>query len=537
MRALTPPLSFTDEPQTSGYPCPLLKKFLEPNLLIPKKKPIGNVEIDKKHQLAKYITPKNVVWCGSRPHKTIGLNTNTTLQNTGSSFERNVFICGLSGSALELPDNNALDGATEASWLIDFHYTSGTVIFSKWNTGSNKNFSILNYNGKFCIELSDGTNTFGKKATTTLPVNNTDYTIVIRWWATGNLTIHINGINQEIIDWSNGVVNQLGVTTDTYMMLAKKADAWPSGLGAYGLALALDKKIPEELAMDLSINPYQFLKPALPDLRLLYNIGGNPSVGVTIPDPRWEEPNLLIAGKKPIGEVEIDWDNKAANGLDYSYLFNNRSVKNLADKNSDGIPTSGVSFEAIDGRGLCAKFDTDSEHIAFEPFVISETATIIFVVYIDEFPDGVGSWLSNVFGDEYTTASWNSTLIIRLGQGGSSSYKKWGMMSRNSSTGEENILATRELTLGYNFLAVKLDGVNSKIFDNQGITGTGTLTDRIVHAIPNEFWLGGMNNASDNYRQFMGSCFAMNIYPNVALPDETILSMLNNSYQFLIPKV
>jgi hypothetical protein len=34
-----------------------------------------------------------------------------------------------------------------------------------------------------------------------------------------------------------------------------------------------------------------------------------------IPDPRWEEPNLLIPGKKPAAPTVIDWDNPITRGL------------------------------------------------------------------------------------------------------------------------------------------------------------------------------------------------------------------------------
>lgn len=36
-----------------------------------------------------------------------------------------------------------------------------------------------------------------------------------------------------------------------------------------------------------------------------------------IPDPRWEEPNLLIPGKKPTGPVVIDWSHTLARGAGF----------------------------------------------------------------------------------------------------------------------------------------------------------------------------------------------------------------------------
>jgi len=40
-----------------------------------------------------------------------------------------------------------------------------------------------------------------------------------------------------------------------------------------------------------------------------------------IPDPRWEEPNLLIPGKKPVGPVKIDWTHALGKGLAFGQLY------------------------------------------------------------------------------------------------------------------------------------------------------------------------------------------------------------------------
>ena len=39
-----------------------------------------------------------------------------------------------------------------------------------------------------------------------------------------------------------------------------------------------------------------------------------------VPDPRWEEPNLLIPGKKPVGPVQVDWSHPLAEGLLHYYM-------------------------------------------------------------------------------------------------------------------------------------------------------------------------------------------------------------------------
>jgi hypothetical protein len=38
-------------------------------------------------------------------------------------------------------------------------------------------------------------------------------------------------------------------------------------------------------------------------------------MAVVIPDPRWENPAMLIPDRKPVGPVQIDWSNPLTNGL------------------------------------------------------------------------------------------------------------------------------------------------------------------------------------------------------------------------------
>ena len=44
-------------------------------------------------------------------------------------------------------------------------------------------------------------------------------------------------------------------------------------------------------------------------------------MSVTIPDPRFEAPELLEPGRKPVGNIVIDWDNKNTDNLQGALLF------------------------------------------------------------------------------------------------------------------------------------------------------------------------------------------------------------------------
>ena len=70
-------------------------------------------------------------------------------------------------------------------------------------------------------------------------------------------------------------------------------------------------------------------------------------MAVVIPDPRWEMPELLTPGRKPTGNVVIDWSNPLSRGLKRYWLLNGFSElihgTKLIDQNGD------VEFLVYDG--------------------------------------------------------------------------------------------------------------------------------------------------------------------------------------------
>ncbi len=90
-------------------------------------------------------------------------------------------------------------------------------------------------------------------------------------------------------------------------------------------------------------------------------------MALSIPDPRWEMPELLIPGRKPIGAVEIDWSHPLTAGLKNFYLIKDENDKNLLNGQSCTYfqGGDGWTFGPSDGQwaGLCNAAGTDFNYI------------------------------------------------------------------------------------------------------------------------------------------------------------------------------
>ena len=79
------------------------------------------------------------------------------------------------------------------------------------------------------------------------------------------------------------------------------------------------------------------------------------SVLVPFPDPRMGMPELLVPGRKPVGEVEIDWSHPLSRGLKYCFpiLDSNLRLLNLVDnKQTDIVNTGGGLHKSITNKGI-----------------------------------------------------------------------------------------------------------------------------------------------------------------------------------------
>lgn len=82
-----------------------------------------------------------------------------------------------------------------------------------------------------------------------------------------------------------------------------------------------------------------------------------------IPDSRFEMPSLFYPGRKPVGNVKIDWSHPLARGLVGFHLMDGR---NLAKETSSRLPSGSTTY-TVDGIAfdpLGTYFTPDSQELA-----------------------------------------------------------------------------------------------------------------------------------------------------------------------------
>jgi len=98
-------------------------------------------------------------------------------------------------------------------------------------------------------------------------------------------------------------------------------------------------------------NPYGLLKQSRPDVLIGET---QPANGFNIPDAKVEMPSLFIPGRKPIGEMEIDWQNPITYNLELYLPFSNaQPLADLTGKNGDRefvTPYGSPSRHVVSGR-------------------------------------------------------------------------------------------------------------------------------------------------------------------------------------------
>ena len=102
-----------------------------------------------------------------------------------------------------------------------------------------------------------------------------------------------------------------------------------------------------------------------------------------IPDPRWEEPNLLIPGVKPTGPVVIDWGHPLARGLvscvlpDASHQSDLVSGATITQSTNSAYTHNTVERTAGSGGDITYKAITSVQSDAYSSFSIYRPDTLI----------------------------------------------------------------------------------------------------------------------------------------------------------------
>lgn len=240
----------------------------------------------------------------------------------------------------------------------------------------------------------------------------------------------------------------------------------------------------------------------------------------SIPDPRWEEPNLLLPGVKPTGPVVIDWDHPLAKGLTRCIL---PALMGDIDLVTEKIPIRSGTY-SYDANKL--NFDSSGDGV-FEYGATANVAgtgirTILTIAATNhataEFV-AIGCFNSSSGGEFF---------ILSLDQNGGFRYfVREGGNAADLKTGSAGVTEG----VKYTILGVSRSSTDHELF----IDGLSVETSS-NSSIPDDLdktSLGAWQDSSPTYTG-LGSVWAGLIWTR-ALTDTEIQSISRDPYSFLIP--
>lgn len=193
------------------------------------------------------------------------------------------------------------------------------------------------------------------------------------WWPTYNnrpLAIAINGTTPHMyVDGIDRV--RAGDTFGTSAMPNGTADdlyigarsdlATDRAMGGSIRYLMIfnDKELSQSEVAELQRDPYQILKPVsryeLPQEIL--------TEGITLPEPRFEAPALLIPNRKPVGPVTIDWTHPLAQGIVCFWLGDQGSIDLTG--NCYRVAWGGDAHIDVSKEGRIFRFDGTGDYFRY----------------------------------------------------------------------------------------------------------------------------------------------------------------------------
>lgn len=269
-------------------------------------------------------------------------------------------------------------------------------------------------------------------------------------------------------------------------------------------------------------------------------LGGLPAAAAAagasfvIPNPRWEEPNLLIPGRKPVGPVQIDWSHPLARDIEACWVT--PWGKQLRDLKGKYITTTGTNPATIQRGNLF--------------YVPSGTTGTEY----DLRPSAAGDRTLYIRGRSNLTTT-QICLSIRLGSGSfnqvSLGYNYWTTGAVNTTiTGGFSAFATRDpdphsysytaagiVAAGewFTLVGVFKSGEALKIYVNgKKLSVTSSLTFDVGDgwSAAQHTEIGGA--ADGGSTGWNGDIATAGIFTR-ALSDAEATSLSANPYQFLIP--
>lgn len=245
-----------------------------------------------------------------------------------------------------------------------------------------------------------------------------------------------------------------------------------------------------------------------------------------LPDSRLEMPELLEPGRKPVGNVKIDWEHPLTKGLVYMSLYTEEGAVNLASGERTISTNSPI---AIAEKGYCAdQSGADSSRIEAlnEEIAITDKVTCMALIN----PDNTSSYFG-IFDKSVVSVSL-SGLGFSLYTRTSNPFLRMAVTGSTATNHQSS--ASEGLTANVWQWAVGIcdgSGVNSYVNKKPNTYQAGAAGSFYTNK---NLKLGAMSNDAQHTSLFNGQR-AVDLVFNTALSEQDIFSLQDDPYQFLIP--
>jgi hypothetical protein len=256
-----------------------------------------------------------------------------------------------------------------------------------------------------------------------------------------------------------------------------------------------------------------------------------------------QEPNLITPGKKPLGDVAIDWTHPSTYGLKAGYIFNkvtgNNLIKDITGFGPDIVlATSGTEYSDISVHGGEIGLHNDATKTSYG--------------YIDagEIPGGGDDVNAIMFGI-YGWANSRGVVTIYGPSGGTTDFQVWfgttGYKAQpHGGDGTDVIAYTSNITYRrIHSLYWQNSSTNKQSFynykDGAHAKDTGTVSCTSFPASGRKFLIGtdadSLGTDGDgSLAQYFGGIYFYLFFFNREFEDDEAYSLNENPYQFLIPR-
>ncbi len=502
-------------------------KMLQPEMLQPNRKPVGDVEIDWTHPLAKDIAGCFVSGQGLRnlatgrellPYKTTlptynhgvySFNDNQVYDIVGPPNTHNwtVFTRAKNTSGLALivgaTGTSISDYGRDVSILYGTSYISGRCLGA----------------GNYDIRVDDNNVLYDKDK------------FVDGMLTTENGTHHRfykDGVFVESQD--KDITGGKYITEMDAFVVGGTIEADGGGISFNGdieTIMYWKRPLTDGEAKSLSDDPYQFLKPKSTPKYI------PPSDhGFNLPDSRMEMPELYMPGRKPTGKVKIDWEHPLAKGLTHCFLMNEYGyLENKATNGYSGGFWGNTSAETIvttnKGRAYHQDGATGASFILDTDFQFTHSDKH-FTVSTEYKADTGTNGMDHALFDKEDDAGFAQDLLLWLDHSG-------GDLRLMAYSGS----GTTPVSIGalYDWHSYSMrTGLTSSNYVDLFLDGTEVQTNKNLNTIANtgSYRISTLGNEGDA-KIGTGSQTYFYIH-NRKLSDGEMKSLSEDPYQFLIPE-